>query len=50
LDYVVIKPLLWFLTTSISNKGILDGFQGLTFSFFSALRFPRAFFRYIGNK
>lgn len=46
LDYVVIKPVSWFLTTSLRNKGILDGFQGLTFSLFSALRFPRAYWRY----
>src|SRR3989344_199399 len=49
-DYFLIKPLLWFLTTSLRNKGILDGYQGLVFSFFSALRFPRAYCRYINNK
>ena len=49
-DYFLIKPLLWFLTTSLRNKGILDGFQGLVFSFFSALRFPRAYWRYINKK
>jgi (heptosyl)LPS beta-1,4-glucosyltransferase len=46
-EYTFIKPVSWFLTTSIRNKGILDGYQGLLFSFFSALRFPRAYFRYI---
>lgn len=46
IDYVIYKPIVWFLTTSIRNKGILDGFQGLTFSFFSALRFPRAYWRF----
>lgn len=46
LDYVIVKPISWFLTTSLRNKGILDGFQGLTFSFFSALRFPKAYWRY----
>lgn len=50
IDYVLLKPVIWFLMTSIRNKGILDGFQGLTFSFFSALRFPRAYFRYINRK
>lgn len=49
-DYMVFKPVSWFLMTSIRNKGILDGFQGLVFSFFSALRFPRAYWRYINNK
>lgn len=46
LDYVILKPISWFLTTSIRNKGVLDGFQGVTFSFFSALRFPRAYWRF----
>lgn len=45
-DYVIFKPVYWFLMTSLRNKGILDGFQGLTFSFFSALRFPRAYWRF----
>jgi glycosyltransferase involved in cell wall biosynthesis len=47
IDYMVVKPIYWFLMTSLRNKGILDGFQGLVFSFFSALRFPRAYWRYI---
>lgn len=45
-DYVFFKPIYWFLMTSLRNKGVLDGFQGLTFSFFSALRFPRAYWRF----
>lgn len=45
-DYVIFKPANWFLMTSLRNKGILDGFQGLVFSFFSALRFPRAYWRF----
>jgi (heptosyl)LPS beta-1,4-glucosyltransferase len=48
-DYMVIKPISWFLMTQIRNKGILDGFQGIVFSFFSALRFPRAYLRYING-
>ncbi len=47
INYMFLKPIHWFLMTSIRNKGILDGFQGLTFSLFSALRFPRAYWRYI---
>lgn len=50
IDYLFVKPISWFLTTSILNKGILDGYQGLVFSFLSALRFPRAYLRYIKNK
>ncbi len=47
LDYLLVKPISWFLVTQLRHKGFLDGFQGVVFSFFSALRFPRAFFRYI---
>lgn len=49
-DYMVIKPISWFLMTSLRNKGILDGYQGLVFSFFSALRFPRAYWRYVNQR
>lgn len=46
-NYFFVKPTLWFLLTLIRYKGILDGYQGVIFSFFSALRFPRAYLRYI---
>jgi (heptosyl)LPS beta-1,4-glucosyltransferase len=48
-NYEIIKPLNWFFMTLIRHKGILDGYQGIIFSFFSALRFPRAFWRYINS-
>ena len=47
--YFVVKPIHWFLLTLIRHKGILDGYQGIIFSFFSALRFPRAYWRYLKN-
>lgn len=50
IDFILIKPIMWFFTTTLRNKGILDGFAGLVFSFFSALRFPRAYLRYINTK
>lgn len=50
IKYCLILPLSWFLTTQIRHKGFLDGYQGVIFSFFSALRFPRAYFRYISSK
>lgn len=49
LGYFLIKPISWFLLTQIRHKGILDGVQGIIFSFFSALRFPRAYWRYINK-
>jgi (heptosyl)LPS beta-1,4-glucosyltransferase len=50
IDYMLIKPVKWFLMTQIRHKGILDGFQGIVFSFFSALRFPRAYLQYLFAK
>ncbi len=49
-NYFIVKPLWWFLLTQIRHKGILDGWQGIVFSFFSALRFPRAYWRYLWVK
>lgn len=50
LNFFIFKPIYWFLLTQIRHKGILDGYQGVIFSFFSALRFPRAYYRYITQK
>lgn len=50
INFLVIKPLHWFLLTQLRHKGILDGFQGIVFSFFSALRFPRAYLIYLQGK
>lgn len=47
LTFTLFKPISWFLSTQIRHKGILDGWQGIVFSFFSALRFPRAYFQYL---
>lgn len=50
LNYILIKPIYWFYLTGISHKGILDGLQGIIFSFFSALRFPKAYLKYLLSK
>lgn len=47
IDYIFLKPISWFIMTTFRHKGILDGWQGIVFSFFSALRFPRAYWRYL---
>ncbi len=49
-NYCILKPISWFLMTQIRHKGVLDGIHGIVFSFFSALRFPRAYIRYLQNK
>jgi glycosyltransferase involved in cell wall biosynthesis len=45
--YFKVKPMHWLFSTLIRHKGILDGWRGVVFSFFSALRFPRAYWRYL---
>jgi len=45
--YLIIKPIHWFLTTYIRHKGLVDKWPGFVFSFFSALRFPVSYFKYI---
>jgi glycosyltransferase involved in cell wall biosynthesis len=45
--YLFYLPVYWFVLTYIRHKGFLDSWQGFVFSFFSALRFPRAYMRYV---
>jgi len=46
-EWVFMKPADWFFMTLIRHKGILDGWRGVVFSFFSSIRFARAYWRYI---
>ena len=46
-DYLILKPFFWFIKTFIRHKGFYDGFPGFVFSFFSSLRFPVAFIKYL---
>lgn len=45
--YLIIKPTHWFLTTYIRHKGFMDLWSGFVFSFFSALRFPTSYLKYL---
>ncbi len=47
LNYLFVKPVWWFLITFFRHKGILDSWQGFVFSFFSSLRFPVSYFKYL---
>ncbi len=38
-EYFMIKPTGWFLSTYLRHKGFMDGFPGFVFSVFSAIRF-----------
>lgn len=50
LGYLVVKPGHWFVTTYGRHKGFVDSWQGLTFSLFSALRFPVSYIKYLKRK
>jgi glycosyltransferase involved in cell wall biosynthesis len=43
--YMVILPFWWFTLTYVRHKGFKDQWPGFVFSFFSALRFPRAYIK-----
>lgn len=45
--YLIIKPAHWFLTTYVRHKGFMDSWSGFVFSFFSALRFPVSYLKYL---
>jgi glycosyltransferase involved in cell wall biosynthesis len=48
--YCILLPIWWFFITFVRHKGFLDSWQGFVFSLFSALRFPRAYLRFIKEK
>mgnify|MGYP001569586026 FL=1 len=47
IKYILVLPAWWFLTAYIRHKGFMDSWQGLVFVFFSALRFPISYLKYI---
>lgn len=47
LNYLIVKPIYWFLLTFFRHKGFMDSWQGFVFSFFSSLRFPIAYIKYL---
>jgi glycosyltransferase involved in cell wall biosynthesis len=49
-NYLIVKPTSWFVLTYFRHKGFKDGWPGFVFSFFSALRFPRAYLNSLSNK
>lgn len=50
INFLMIKPIWWFLLTYIRHKGFMDSWQGFLFSFFSSLRFPVAYLKYLKRK
>jgi len=46
INYVLIKPVIWFFKAYLRHRGYVDGFPGFVFALFSSLRFPVAYFKY----
>lgn len=49
LNFIFVKPSIWFLMSYIRHKGFVDGFPGFVFALFSSLRFPVAYFKFLIN-
>lgn len=47
IDYLLIKPIYWFLLTYFRHLGIVDGWAGFVFSFFSSIRFVGVYWKII---
>lgn len=47
IQYVFFKPTYTFLMLFLRHKGFMDGVNGFLWSFFSALHFPIAYFKYL---
>jgi glycosyltransferase involved in cell wall biosynthesis len=47
MQYLLISPIWWFVMTYGRHKGFMDSWQGFAFSFFSALRFPVSYIKYL---
>lgn len=45
IDFILIKPLFWFVKAYLRHRGYVDGFPGLIFALFSSLRFPVAYIK-----
>lgn len=45
--YMLLLPLWWFFLIYIRHKGFMDGWQGLVWACFSALRFPVSYTKYL---
>lgn len=48
--YLFFLPTWWFFLTYIRHKGFMDSWQGFIFCFFSGLRFPVAYVKYVARK
>lgn len=45
-NYIIIKPVCWFIKAYLRHRGYVDGFPGFIFALFSSLRFPVSYIKY----
>lgn len=50
INYIVVKPVFWFMKAYFRHRGYVDGFPGFVFALFSSLRFSVAYMKYIINE
>lgn len=50
MNFVLIKPTVWFLKVYLRHRGYVDGFPGFVFALFSSFRYPVAYFKLITNE
>ena len=46
---ISIRPIMWFIWVFGRHKGFMDGWQGFVFAFFSSMRFPVSYIKYVKN-
>ncbi|MBI2196451.1 glycosyltransferase family 2 protein [Candidatus Daviesbacteria bacterium] len=50
LNFIFIKPTIWFLKAYFRHRGYVDGFPGFIFALFSSLRFPISYIKFMINE
>lgn len=49
LNYIFLKPIIWFIKAYLRHRGYVDGFPGFVFALFSSFRFPVAYIKFLIN-
>ena len=50
INYLLFKPVGWFIWTYLRHKGFMDSWQGFIFSFFSSIHFPVSYIKSLKNE
>lgn len=49
INYILFKPVYWFVKAYFRHRGYIDGFPGFIFALFSSLRFPVTYLKVLIN-